>query len=161
MYRYDSNFEEFSNFARILGLLEQDNVTTKVNGKDVKVNDLAYTLLQNIFIKDKSLKFNEMHMNLSGLRKEEYNQALLKFMCNKTNCADMLNNIKNLPRIYDWFKARTNMEITGTHQINDGIPTIEENRFKVYHYAEREDGSHKEKWSAPTYKLIMEGKLYS
>ena len=113
--------------------------------------------MQNMLVKDKSLAFNQLHMQLSGLEDGAYCEQFLKFMSNKTNCGEMLQNVGNLPPIVNWFRGRESLpEMSGSVQEPGDDPTIEENRYKVYRYSLGENGVYKDRWNSPTVQFIME-----
>lgn len=153
----EENTVELIKLGKVLGLFEPKNVTTKINGKQVPVRDVAYTLLQNILITNKLINVNNLHAELSGLEDGNYCEAFLKFMSNKTNCDDLVNNLESFPQIVSWFRSRQALPtLNGNVQEAGDDPTIEENRYKVYRYSLGENGVYKDRWNAPTVQFIKE-----
>jgi hypothetical protein len=152
----DNNILELYKLAKIMGVLEPDTVTVKVNGKDVPVNVVAYTILQGA-IKKGLLKFDELHMHFQSLPYGQYNEQFLKFMSNKTNLEELLSYNREhqgfITRVYSWYKDRKNLELNNSG-LND--PITEEERYKIRTYKETESGIDKIKWSSPTVELFIE-----
>lgn len=157
---YDQpNIQELFKLGSVLGLFENDNATLKMGknnkGQDniVKASDLAYDLMQKMFVTNKSVEFKDLHMELSRLPWDNCNPALLKFLTNKNNFSDFTNDISFLPELNQWFKERKNLVLESNNEF-ENFPTTEENRYKILDYVECEDGHYKNKWLTPTIALI-------
>ncbi len=152
-----ANLVDYYVLCSVLGAFEPETKTIKLNqsGKltTVPVKDVAYTFLQGAFNR-KELKINNMHMNLQGLTYEGFNEEFLKFILNKTNFSQLATELKLLPRVYSWFLERTNLDITNIENQSIGLPSTEENRFKVLSYKTAENGIDRLKWLAPTMELL-------
>lgn len=152
--QYDVSYVEFVKFCSVIGLFEPSTVSIKKEGKEVKVSDVAYEVIQKMF-KSGHLDYSSMHADLSSLKFQGYNKGLLEFLAkNKTNAEELAKEMKDFINIESWFRDRTNMNINGEIQLNGDIPTIEENRYKVYAYTESGDGVYREHWYASTIDLI-------
>ncbi len=82
-----------------------------------------------------------------------YNEAFMKFVVNKSNWSDIKGNSGLLARVYDWFKTRTELDLTQTNNVS--LPTKEEDRFKVLVYETAENGIDRMHWRAPTMEYLI------
>ncbi len=154
----ETNLRELVALSANLGMFEP-NATVVETGKDKAgkpimspVNNIAYTFLQGI-IKSKQIKLNRLHMDLQDMQAKGYNEAFMKFVVNKSNWSDIKNHMNLLSRVYDWFKNRTELDLT---QTNDSLmPTREEDRFKVLVYETAENGIDRMHWRAPTMENLI------
>ncbi len=141
-----------------LGMLEP-KTTVIETGKDKAgnpimspVNNIVYTFMQGI-IKSNQINLNELHMNLQEMQIDSYNEAFMKFVVNKSNWSDIKGNMGVLARVYDWFKTRTELDLTQTNNVS--LPTKEEDRFKVLVYETAENGIDRMHWRAPTMENLL------
>ncbi len=139
--------EEFINFCYSLGLCEDKSKMVQVNKNSVPVCDVAFTFMQGVLDHD-DLDLEYLHRDMQGFHLNEYNEAYAKFVMNKNNWADLQNHLDLLPRIYDWFKERTEMDFS--QNTNSLLPTTEENRFKLLVYEQTENGIDRMHWRVPT-----------
>ena len=151
-----SSYVKFFRMTKILGLLETDEVTLNKDNKDIPVADIAFEILQK-GLKQGYINYNNLKIDLSNLPLDEFNIDFLEFLSkDKNNALEVFTQMNNFARISDWFKARAHLEIDEKTQLEGLIPTIEENRFKVWKYAQCKNGVFRNRWYAPTIKLILE-----
>ena len=154
----ENNLPELYKIAKVMGILEKDDVTIKVNGKDMPVNGVAYTILQGA-IKKGLLNFEQLHMCFQSLPNGEYNLEFLKFMSNKTNLEELLNHNSSHPgffaRVYNWYEDRTKLDINNQNDGYSSLPSDESNRYKIQTYKTMENGIDKIKWNVPTVELFI------
>ncbi len=152
-----NNFQEFINLCVNIGMIENKTKQVEIgklkNGQPnlVPVSTIAYTFMQGILNHD-DLNLSELHMHLQALKMDGYNQEFAKFVTNKTNWSDIKENLELLPRIYDWFKFRTELNLQQSN--NSLLPTREEDRFKVLVYETSENGVDRMHWRAPTVEYL-------
>lgn len=157
-FRVIDNHREFVAFSLNLGLLEPKATVVETGknkaGKPIMspVNNIAYTFLQGI-IKSEQIELNRLHMDLHAMQMKGYNEAFMKFVVNKSNWSDIKNHMNLLSRVYDWFKARTELDLTQTS--DSSMPTREEDRFKVLVYETAENGIDRMHWRAPTMENLI------
>ena len=155
---YSVNLSELVALSVNLGLLEPKETVVETGkdkaGKPVMspVNNLAYTFLQGI-IKNKQIDLNRLHMDLQAMKADGYNEAFMKFVVNKSNWSDIKNHLDLLSRVYDWFKARTELDLSQANNLL--MPTREEDRFKVLVYETAENGIDRMHWRAPTMENLI------
>jgi len=138
-----------------IGLFEDRSVTVKVEGKDIPVSDVAYTVLQNIF-KRGDLKVSEINSLFGTMKLKEYNEQFLKFVADKNN----FNELKQeeyvqegfTSKVYEWFEKRKNLVIDGEER--ETLPIEESNRYKIKTYETADLGIDKIKWKKPTVELL-------
>ena len=153
----EDNLQEFINLCVNIGMIEDKTKQVEIgklkNGQPnlVPVSTIAYTFMQGILNHD-DLDLSGLHMNLQALKMDGYNQEFAKFVMNKTNWSDIKENLELLPRIYDWFKFRTELNLQQSN--NSLLPTMEENRFKVLVYETSENGVDRMHWKAPTVEYL-------
>ena len=139
-----------------MGILENKEVTIKVNGKEVPVRDVAYTVLQGA-IKQNILDVDKIHANFSSMKLGDYNEEFLKFMENKTTLSELMNQEESQPgftaRVHSWFEDRKHMTL-GSNSEDFTDPTSEENRYKIMTYEGTENGVDRVKWKKPTVELL-------
>lgn len=116
------------------------------------VNNIVYTFMQGI-IKSNQINLNELHMNLQEMQIDSYNEAFMKFVVNKSNWSDIKGNMGVLARVHDWFKTRTELDLTQTNNVS--LPTKEEDRFKVLVYETAENGIDRMHWRVPTMEYLI------
>ena len=151
------NFRGFFKLCGVLGLLEKSDVTiNNEDGKAIPVANFAFDILQKA-LRRKNINYNSLWTDLFRLKGIEFNNALLEFLNRRDrDCAtELFKSIDKLPQINAWFKNRKDLIFKETIQLDGYIPTIEENRFKIWEYAECEDGMFREKWHAPTVEWIL------
>lgn len=159
-FNFDEERDAFRGFFKlcgILGLLENRDVTIdNEDGKAIPVANFAFDILQKA-LRRKNINYNSLGADLYGLKGIEFNNALLEFLNRRDrDCAtELFKSIDKLPQINEWFKTRKDLIFKETIQLDGYIPTIEENRFKIWEYAECEDGMFREKWHAPTVEWIL------
>ena len=145
---------ELYKLANAMGVLEKKEVTIKVNGKEVPARDVAYTVLQGA-IKQNILEANKIHANFSSMDLGGYNEEFLKFMANKTNLSELMNQEETqlgfTSRVYSWFEERKNMVIDNN---GDNFITREDNRYKIMTYEETVNEVDRVKWKKPTVELL-------
>ena len=151
------NSQEFLALCVNLGMMEDKSTTISLSKnihKETKipVSDVAFTFMQGL-INRGDIDLNSLHQNLSDLQLWGYNEAFAKFVMNKTNWSDIAQNMTTLARVYDWFKARTELNLEEVS--SDMLPTSEENRFKVLVYETAESGIDRMKWKNPTMKYLL------
>ena len=152
------NLRELVALSVNLGILEPKETVVETGkdkaGKPIMsaVNNIAYTFLQGI-IKSKQIELNRLHQNLQAMQADSYNEAFMKFVVNKSNWSDIKNHLDVLSRVYDWFKARTELDLTQTN--SPLMPTREEDRFKVLVYETAENGIDRMHWRAPTVENLI------
>lgn len=151
------SLQEFINLCVNIGMIENKTKQVEIgklkNGQLnlVPVSTIAYTFMQGILNHD-DLNLSELHMHLQALKMDGYNQEFAKFVMNKTNWSDIKENLELLPRIYDWFKFRTELNLQQSN--NSLLPTREEDRFKVLVYETSENGVDRMHWKAPTVEYL-------
>ncbi len=121
--------EEFINFCYSLGMCEDKSKTISINKNKVPVCDVAFTFMQGV-LNHNDLDLEHLHMNMQEFHLNEYNEAFAKFVMNKNNWADLKEQLTLLPRIYDWFKERTEMNFA--ENADSLMPTTEENRYNFW-----------------------------
>ncbi len=153
----EDNLQEFINLCVNIGMIEDKTKQVEIgklkNGQPnlVPVSTMAHTFMQGILNHD-DLNLSWLHMNLQALKMDGYNQEFAKFVMNKTNWSDIKENLELLPRIYDWFKFRTELDLQQSN--NSLLPTMEENRFKVLVYETSENGVDRMHWRVPTVEYL-------
>jgi len=152
------NVRELVAMSVNLGMLEP-KTTVIETGKDKAgdpvmspVNNIVYTFMQGI-IKSNQINLNGLHMNLQEMQIDSYNETFMKFVVNKSNWSDIKGNMGLLARVYDWFKTRTELDLTQTNNVS--LPTKEEDRFKVLVYETAENGIDRMHWRAPTMEYLI------
>ena len=149
----EDNIREFVKFAASLGILEPED--TKIQtGKNKKgepvmtsVSDIAYTFIQGL-IKKQQIDLNNLHMYLHAMKFGPYNEEFMKFVVKKDNWLVIKEDMELLPRIYDWFEVRKNLDLT---QDNDVLlPTEEKNRYRVLVSSIADTGIDRQHWQVPT-----------
>ncbi len=157
-FRSEDNCRELVALSVNLGILEPKSTVVETGkdkaGKPIMspVNNIVYTFLQGI-IKSKQIELNRLHMDLQAMQVDSYNEAFMKFVVNKSNWSDIKNNLSVLSRVYDWFKARTELDLTQTG--NPLMPTREEDRFKVLVYETAENDIDRMHWRVPTMENLL------
>ena len=153
-----NNVRELVAMSVNLGMLEP-KTTVIETGKDKAgkpimspVNNIVYTFMQGI-IKSNQINLNELHMHLQEMQIDSYNEAFMKFVVNKSNWSDIKGNMGLLARVYDWFKTRTELDLTQTNNVS--LPTKEEDRFKVLVYETAENGIDRMHWRVPTMEYLI------
>ena len=151
------NLQELINLCVNIGMIENKTKQVEIgklkNGQPnlVPVSTIAYTFMQGVLNHD-DLNLSELHMNLQTFKMNGYNQEFAKFVMNKTNWSDIKENLELLPRIYEWFKFRTELDLQQSN--NDLLPKTEENRFKVLVYGTSENGVDRMHWRVPTVEYL-------
>ena len=151
------SLQEFINLCVNIGMVEDKTKQVEIgklkNGQPnlVPVSTIAYTFMQGVLNHD-DLNLSELHMNLQAFKMHGYNQEFAKFVTNKTNWSDIKQNLELLPRICDWFKFRTELNLQQSN--NSLLPTREEDRFKVLVYETSENGVDRMHWRAPTVEYL-------
>ena len=153
------NITEFEALACCLGLFEDNSVKTE-RGKNkdgkpnmVPVGDIASEFLQRV-LNNGELNLGVIHSALGSMQTWKYNPEFAKFVTSKTNWGELKDKLEILPRIYDWFKDRTELDIDSV-PTDSNLPSNEENRFKVRVYVDSENGIQKLKWQTPTVENLM------
>ena len=153
-----NNVRELVAMSVNLGMLEP-KTTVIETGKDKAgkpimspVNNIVYTFMQGI-IKSNQINLNELYMHLQEMQIDSYNEAFMKFVVNKSNWSDIKGNMGLLARVYDWFKTRTELDLTQTNNVS--LPTKEEDRFKVLVYETAENGIDRMHWRVPTMEYLI------
>jgi hypothetical protein len=147
------NINEFVAFSVNLGILEP-STTTIQTGKNKKgepimtpVSNISYTFIQGLITKEQ-INLNELHMYLQAMKIGAYNEEYMKFVVSKTNWPTIKENLSLLPRIYEWFMFRKNLDLTQNNE--ELLPTEEDNRYRVLVYSTAENGIDRLHWQAPT-----------
>lgn len=154
----DNNIVELYKLAKIMGILEKDSVTIRVNGKDVPVNNVAFTILQGA-IKKGLIRLDYLHLNFQSLPNGQYSEEFLKFMANKTNLEELLSVNDNVPgfisSVYSWYEDRKKLDISDVANEHNNKPSEEDKRYKIRVYKETDTGIDKIKWNTPTVDLFI------
>ena len=156
---FDRKFHllELYKIASIMGVLENDSVKVKVDGKDVSVNAIAYERLQYA-IKHNQLELGELKVGFQSLSSVKFNVEFLKFMTNKTNFKALLDYNSEHPdflaKVYNWFEDRTKLDINNQNDGYSSLPSDESNRYRIKTYTTMESGIDKIKWNVPTVDLL-------
>lgn len=161
------NTDDFFNLLINLGLFEdKKSKMTMLNDQGKKImqptSNVGFNILQKLFKENGGLLVKDMHMHFQSMRPVGVNEEFLRFLSNKTNLVDIIEQEKKqngfITRVQDWFGARKSLnnlqEIEDTANMTT-TPTSEENRYKVRTYSTAESGIDKIKWKTPTVKLLL------
>jgi len=158
------NLKDFMVLAYNMGIFEDKQSTMQVKndqGKilNISVSEYGFNILQKLI---KEITYEKLHMYFSGMRYTGVNEEFLRFLSNKQNFTDIIQQEKETYRFFTrtlaWFDSRKALEGLGDVEDNSNTsdePTSEQNRYKIKTYETTESGIDKLRWKTPTVALLV------